>query len=111
MSEGLCGSTGAGALSIGLELVPVKVKAKGKEAEVEKYAFFDQGSNTSFCTDQLIERLGATGMKTTLSLTTMSDKDAKSKRLVVCLEISDLCGNHIIELYRTFSRGQVFQLQ
>ena len=39
---------------------------------------------------QLIEQLGATGAKMTLSLTTMSDKDAKSQSLVVCLEISDL---------------------
>ena len=97
MSEGLCGSTGAGAPSIGLAVVPVKVKAKGKEAVVETYAFFDPGSNTSFCADQLIERLGATRM-------TMSDKDAKSQSLVVCLEISDLCGNHIIELPNIFSR-------
>ena len=85
-------------------VVPVKVKAKGKEAVDETYAFLDPGSNTSFCTDQLIERLGATGTKTTLSLTTMSDKDAKSQSLVVCLEISDLCGNHTIELPNVFSR-------
>ena len=78
VSEGLCGSTGAETPSIGLAVVPVKLKAKGKEAVVETFAFLDPGSNTSFCTDQLIERLGATGMNTTLSLTTMSDKDAKS---------------------------------
>ena len=74
-------------------VVPVKVKAKGKEAVVETYAFLDPGSNTSFCTDQLTERLGATRMK-----------DAKSQSLVVCLEISDLCGNHTIELPNVFSR-------
>ena len=85
-------------------VVPVKVKAKGKEAVVETYAFLDPGSNTSFCTDQLTERLGATRMKTTLSLTTTSHKDAKSQSLVVCLEISDLCGNHTIELPNVFSR-------
>ena len=104
VSEGPCGSTGAGAPSIGLAVVPVKVKAKGKGAVIETYAFLDPGSNTSFCTDQLIERLGATGTKTTLSLTTMSDKDAKSQSLVVCLEISNLCGNHTIELPNVFSR-------
>ena len=60
-------------------VVHVKVKEKGKEAVVETYAFLDPGSNTSFCTDQLIERLGATGMKTTLSLTTTSHKDTNLK--------------------------------
>ena len=103
--EGPCGSTGVGAPSIGLAVVPVKVKAKRKEAVVETYAFLDPGSNTSFCTDQLTERLGATRMKTTLSLTTTSHKDAKSQSLVVCLEISDLCGNHTIELPNVFSRS------
>ena len=39
----------------GIYVVPVKVKAKGIEAVVETYAFFDPGSNASFCTDQLIE--------------------------------------------------------
>ena len=61
-----------------------------------KHAFLNPGSNTSFCMDQLIERLGATGVKTTLSLTTMSDKDVKS--------LSDLCGNHTIELPNVFLR-------
>ena len=90
--------------SIGLAVVPVKVKAKGKGAVIVTYAFLDPGSNTSFCTDQLTERLGAIRMKTTLSLTTTSHKDAKSQSLVVCLEISDLCGNHTIGLLNVFSR-------
>ena len=88
-----------------MAVVPVKVKAKGKGAVIETYAFLDPGSNTSFCTDQLIERLGATGMETTLSLTTISDRDAKSQGFVVCLEISDLFGNHTIELPNVFSRS------
>ena len=57
-----------------MAVVPVKVKAKGREAVVETYAFPGPGSNTSFCTDHLTERLGATGMKTT----TMSNKDVKT---------------------------------
>lgn len=58
-----------------LAVVPVKVKAKGGEAVVETYAFPGPGSNTSFCTNHLTERLGATGMKTT----TMSNKDVKTQ--------------------------------
>ena len=104
VSEGLCGSTGAGTPSTGLAVVPVKLKAKGKEAVVETYAFLDTGSNTLFCIDHLIERLGSTGMKTTLALMTTSDKNANSQSLVACLEIRDLCGNHTIELPNVFSR-------
>ena len=89
VSEGLCGSTGAGAPSIGLAVVPVKVKAKGKGTVIETYSS-TQVLIHQVLIHQLIEQLGATGAKMTLSLTTMSDKDAKSQSLVVCLEISDL---------------------
>ena len=81
--EGLCSATGAGAPATGLAIVPVNVRAKGKEMMVQTYAFLDPGSNTTFCTDRLIEHLGAIGKKATLSLTTMDQDNVKSESLVV----------------------------
>ena len=72
-----------------MAVVPVKVKAKGKEAVVETYAFPGPGSNTSFCTDHLIERLGATGMKTT----GMSIKDVTSQFSGVTSQFSGVLAN------------------
>ena len=71
---------------------------------VQTYAFLDLGQNTTFCTDELIERLGATGKKATLSLTTMDSDNVKSESLVVNLEVSDLQGRNVIELSNAFSR-------
>ena len=70
---------------------------------IETYAFLDPGSNTSFCTDQLIERLDAPGRRTTLSLTTMDSENVTSQSLVVSLEVFDLQGSNSVELCSVFS--------
>ena len=104
--EGMCSATGAGASATGLAIVPVNVRAKGKEM-FQTYAFLDPGSNTTFCTDKLIERLGATGRKAMLSLTTMDSDNVKSESLVVNLEVSDLQGRNVVELSNVFSRAKL----
>ena len=105
--EGLCNATGAGAPATGLAIVPVNVRAKGKEKTVQTYAFLDPGSNTTFCTDKLMDRLGATGRKVALSLTIMDNDNVKSQSLVVNLEVSDLQGANIVELRNVFSRAKI----
>lgn len=47
----------------GLAIVPVRVKAAGRSELVETYAFLDSGSNTSFCTEELLKRLNDPGQK------------------------------------------------
>ncbi|PFX14233.1 hypothetical protein AWC38_SpisGene21625 [Stylophora pistillata] len=59
--EGTCSATGAGASATGLAIVPVNVRTKAKEKMVQTYAFLYPGSNTTFCTNKLIERLGTSG--------------------------------------------------
>ena len=104
--EGLCSATGAGAPATGLAIVPVNVRAKGKEKMVQTYAFLDSGSNTTFCTNMLMEHLGVTGKKATLSLTTVDQDNVKSESLVVNLEVSDLQGLNTIELCNVFWRAK-----
>jgi hypothetical protein len=92
---------------VGLACVPVKVKAKGKDKLITTYAFLDPGSNTSFCTQDLINRLGISGRETVLSLTTMDNENVKSKSFVVSLEVSDIQGQNVIELPTVFSRAKL----
>ncbi|KAK3754770.1 hypothetical protein QZH41_007277 [Actinostola sp. cb2023] len=87
----------------GLAIVPVKVKAKGSDEVTETYAFLDGGSNTTFLTDNLKERLNLKGKQTTLSLTTMEKEDSKTESSIVSLEVLDLDGNNLIELPMAFS--------
>jgi len=88
---------------MGLAIVTVKVKAKGSDEVTETYAFLDGGSNTTFLTDNLKERLNLKGKQTTLSLTTMEKEDSKTESSIVSLEVLDLDGNNLIELPMAFS--------
>ena len=94
---------GAGVPSTGLAIVPVKVKCKDSAETILTYAFLDTGSNTSFCTNELLERLGITGKKTLLSLTTIQNENRPIECRVVSFEIFDLDENNFVELPRVFS--------
>ena len=103
----VCSSTGAGMAVVGLAIVPVRVNAKGQDRFIETYAFLDPGSNTSFCTEDLINGLEVNGRETVLSLTTMDSENVKSKSLVASLEVSDIEGRNVIDLPMVFSRTKL----
>ncbi|XP_028415393.1 uncharacterized protein LOC114538415 [Dendronephthya gigantea] len=88
----------------GLAIVPIEVKAKGSSKTVKTYAFLDSGSNTTFCTEKLLEELETHGTKTKLSLTTMQAENVPEQCTMVSLEISDLAGNSEINLPTVYSR-------
>ena len=71
---------------------------------VEKYAFLDSGSNTSFCTESLLERLNVKGTKTKLSLTTLQGENEPIECFLVSLEASDLSENCTVQLPQVYSR-------
>lgn len=60
-----------------LAILPVKVKAKGSNRMVQMYAFLDNGSNASFCSEKLAKELNLNGKRTMLSLTTI-EEDSKT---------------------------------
>ena len=84
--------------------MPVKVKARGQDKKVLTYTFLNSGSNTSFCSDALLRKLDAKGVKTTLSLTTMQTTNEAIECSLVNLEVSDLSDLNVIELPMVYSR-------
>ena len=94
---------GARTTTIGLRLVPVKVQCSKSSRVVTTYAFLDAGSNTTFCTDELLEQLGVQGEKTALSLTTLQHEDSLTNCSLISLEVSDLDNNYMVELTTVFS--------
>ena len=88
----------------GLAVVPVKVRAKGGNKMVETYAFLDNGTNTTFCTERLINQLGLEGTKTTLSLTTLETANSITDCSIVNLEILDMNEENLVALPKVFSR-------
>lgn len=102
-SQALCNSTGAGTPMTGLSIVPVKVRTTENDSCVETYAFLDPGSNTTFCTDQLINHLGISGEQTELSLTTMNSDNVMRKCQRVTLQVYDLEEKNCVVLPKVFS--------
>ena len=96
-------SLSKGSSATGLSVVPVRVRAKGRSETIETYAFLDSGSNTSFCTEVLLEKLKEQGKKTKLSLTTMHGEGAPVQCSVVELEVSDLDNRSRVELSKVYS--------
>ena len=88
----------------GMAIVPVLVKTKESQSVVETYAFLDSGSNTSFCTESLLEKLNAKGKQTKLTLTTLQGEENSAECSLVSLQISDLLQENTVELPEVYSR-------
>ena len=69
--------------NIGLPLAPVKVKCVQTSKVVKTCAFLDSGSNTTFCTIELLRHLGVQGRETELALTTLHQEDHKIKQVLL----------------------------
>ncbi|KAL9986036.1 hypothetical protein ACROYT_G000097 [Oculina patagonica] len=104
----LCGLTGAGSSKIGMAIVPVKVKCKGSDTTIVTYAFLDNGSSSTFCTESLMRQLGVNGLETKISLTTLEKKDSLIDSFIVQdLVISDLDENNFIPLPVLYTRTEI----
>ena len=91
----------------GMAIVPVVVKTKESQSEVKTYAFLDSGSNTSFCTESLLEKLNVHGKQTKLSLTTLQGEENSAECSLVSLQISDLLKENTVELPEVYSRSSL----
>ncbi|XP_015747596.1 PREDICTED: uncharacterized protein LOC107327368 [Acropora digitifera] len=89
--------------AIGLAILPVKVKSPGNPAVVETYAFLDNGSNASFCTEQLLNRLGLEGRQSKISLTTLRGTNESVRCSLVDLQVFDLNEENMIEIPSVYS--------
>ena len=100
-----CGlTTMEGSPVTALPKVAVKVKVKGSPLYIETYALLDNGSNSTFCSASLMERLMVVGKKTRLKLTTTDSSKDVDTALVNDLVVSDLDENVAIFLPEVLSR-------
>ena len=100
-----CALTGTGVPTIGLPIVPVRIRARSADPPVLTYAFLDSGSNTTFCSWQLMEMLTVNGEQTTLSLTTLGKQNSVTECRVFKLEVFD--EQNFIELLTVFSTTEL----
>lgn len=107
---GVSCSTGAGnsdsECTSTMAIIPVLVKGKNNIL-IETYAFLDPGSNVSFCTEKLAQRLGVTGKKTSVKIDTMGNSQIVATSKVSGLELCSHDGNECITLPTLFSRDEM----
>ena len=104
-TERFCGLTTMEGSVTALPIVPVKIKVRGSPHCVETYALLDNGSNSTFCSVSVLERLRINGKKTRLKLTTMGRRTEEVESLIVRdLVVSDLDENVLIPLHEVLSR-------
>ena len=101
---------GRSSCSTTFAIVPVRVSMKGKLKDIVTYAFLDPGSNVSFASEGLLQRLGGIGYnhkKVSITLDTMG----KSQNLTVFevngLQLHDLDRQYMMEVPRVFSKDKI----
>ena len=90
-------------VTVGLPVVPLKVTGIGCEKPVITYAFLDNGSNLTFCTEDLLNELGLKGEETSFSLSTIEKQNSEVKCSVVSLVVHNLQEDEFIDLPSVFS--------
>ena len=103
-TERFCGLTTMEGSVTALPIVPVKIKVRGSRHCIETCALLDKGSNSTFCSVILLERLRINGKKTRLMLTTMGRSEKVESLIVRDLVVSDLDENVVIPLHEVLSR-------
>ena len=87
-----------------LPIVPIKVRAQGSPFCIETYALLDTGSNSTFCSNMLLDRLGVKGKHLKLKLTTMGTAEEVDSVVASGLVVSDLDENVVVPLRDVYSR-------
>lgn len=91
-----------------MAILPVKVRRRGSEKAIAIYAFLDNGSSSTYCTEALMRQLDINGLKTKIPLTTLDKKDSLiDSFLVHDLEVTDLDENYIVKPPILYTREEI----
>lgn len=107
ISAGTCGVTGAGKVSQVLAIVPVCVKVKKSDRVIETYAFLDNGSQATFCTERLMRQFGSEGKKTQILLRTMGQEKVQPSYHLSSLEVCGVKENVYIVLPELYTHKDI----
>lgn len=90
-----------------LSILPVTVKSKNGNKLIQTYAFLDNGSTSTFCTENLMRKLNLTGKKSKISLLTMSPITTTTTYILNDMEISGLNGTEFYDLPVVYTQKQM----
>ncbi|XP_041470151.1 uncharacterized protein LOC121419759 [Lytechinus variegatus] len=101
-------ATGAGGNKrILLPIVPIRVYASAKDDGVEALALLDSGSTSTFCTEELAERVKAHGSASTVSVSTLDRANSELHTTVVSLRIEPRSSPRVVTLPRVYTKADI----
>ncbi len=98
---------GAGTKRCALAIVPVKIKLEKGTKIVQTYAFLDEGSSATFCTEALMHQLNANGKKMDILLKTMGQNKPVSSHKISGLEVAALKSDTFIKLPDVYTHKSI----
>ncbi len=99
--------TGAGINECILPIVPVQIKHKKDTKIIKTYAFLDQGSTATFCTEELAKKLNIRGRKTEFLLRTLSQEQKVNSYELTDLEVCGLEEQDYIQLPNVYTQPDI----
>ena len=102
-----CSATSTNSSVIMHAIIPVNVQKKGDNTSLTTYAFYDNGSNSCFISEELVDDLQLTGQSSRLKLKTMHGQSYIDTSSITDLVVADLSNNNSISLPKTFSRKEI----
>ena len=91
-----------------MAVIPVKIRSKSSNQTIITYAFLDNGSSATFCTESLMRKLGVDGTKVKISLSTLEKKNSPvDSYLIRDLVVSDLDENYFVHLSTLYTRPEI----
>ena len=100
--QATCGHVGSDGVRVLMPVVEVKVK-RADGTNIVAHALLDSGSNSTVCTNHLIERLGVSGQASSLSLTTLKGKSKQTKVTVHKLSVLNKEETSEVELHQVYA--------
>ncbi|XP_038049665.1 uncharacterized protein LOC119723179 [Patiria miniata] len=111
----VCGPSERKPVKVVLPIVTVNVRGKGQHSFVQTHALLDPGSNKTFCSQALLDKMGLEGEKTNhLSLETLND-GSDAEAFQVALEVTGTIGKmrkrEVIQLPRVYALAKFPELK
>jgi len=102
-----CNAIKSGRSRLALPIVPVQVRVPGSRQTFLTHALLDGGSTATFCSEELVARMGVTGTEETISLTTLEGQGSYLRTRVVGLEVAALGGGTFSSLSRVYTKSSI----
>lgn len=99
--------TGAGDNECILPIVPVQIRHKKNRTIIKTYAFLDQGSTATFCTEDLARKLNVHGKKKKILLRTMTQEQKVCSYVLTDLEVCGLDEQDFIMLPDVYTQPDI----